>query len=75
MFIVIIIVIIFTIVVIIVSIRCHASRVNARCIIVLYNSGFTVPIRLSGRGSSCLVYTRPGMSGIGMVARGDIILC
>ena len=33
---------------------------NSRCIIVLYNGGSKTPIRLSGKGRSCLVYLNLG---------------
>ena len=38
---------------------------NSLCIIVLYNGGSKAPIRLSGRGRSCLIE----MFGLGMVLK------
>ena len=38
-------------------------------IIVLYNGGSKAPIRLSGRGKSCLFYTKCGMFGLGIVPK------
>ena len=40
---------------------------NSPCIIVMYNGGSKARFRLSGRGRSCLVYTKPGMLGLGIV--------
>ena len=42
---------------------------NSLCIIVLYNGGSKAPIRLLGRGRSCLINVRPGMLGLGMVLK------
>ena len=42
---------------------------NSPCIIVLYNGGSKALNRLLGRGRSCLVYTKPGMFGQGIVPK------
>ena len=39
---------------------------NSPCIIVLYNGGSKAPIRLSGRGRSCLVCTKTGIFELGI---------
>ena len=47
----------------------YASKVRAACIIVPYNDGFEAPIRLSGRGRSCLAFVRSGMFGLGIAPK------
>ena len=44
----------------------HAS---SPCITILYNGGSEAPLRLSRRGRSCLVYTRPGIFRLGKMPK------
>ena len=47
----------------------YASKVRAACIIVPNNEGSKVPVWLSGRGRSCLVFARSGMFELGIVPK------
>ena len=47
----------------------YAGKVRSACIIVLYNDGLKAPIRLSGRGRSCLAFARFGMFGLGIAPK------
>ena len=47
----------------------YASKVRATCIILPYNDGSKAPIRLSGRGRSCLAFVRSGMFGLGIAPK------
>ena len=47
----------------------YASKVRGTCIIVPYNDGSKAPIRLSGRGRSCLAFARSGMFGLGIAPK------
>ena len=42
---------------------------SSPCIIALYNGHSKAPIKLSGRVRSCLVHTKPGMFGLGIVPK------
>ena len=42
----------------------YASKVRDACIIVPYNDGSKSPIRLSGRGRSCVAFGRSRMFGL-----------
>ena len=39
----------------------YANKIRAVCIIVPYSDGLKAPIRLLGRGRSCLGFARSGM--------------
>ena len=39
------------------------------CYTVMYSGGSKAPIRLSERGRSCLVYTKPGIFGLAIVPK------
>ena len=50
----------------------YASKVRAECIIVPYNDGSKAPIRLSGRGRSCLAFVRSGTFGLGIAPKEEL---
>ena len=47
----------------------YASKVRATCIIPPYNDGSKAPIRLLGKGRSCLTFVRTGMFGLGIAPK------
>ena len=47
----------------------YASKVRAAFIIVPYNNGSKAPIRLSGRGRSCLALVRSRIFGLGIAPK------
>ena len=50
----------------------YASKLRAACIIVPYTNGSKTPIRLSGRGRSCLAFATSGMFGLGIAPKEKI---
>ena len=50
----------------------HASKVRFACLIVPYNDSPKAPIRLSGKGRSCLTFVRSGMFGLGIAPKEKI---
>ena len=50
----------------------YAINVRAACVIALYNDGSKVPIRLSGRGRSCLAFATFGMFGLSIAPKEKV---